>query len=41
MAATLESLNFDNKALRNLPIDPEKDNFRRQVSGACFSKVSH
>lgn len=38
--ATLETLNFDNKALRDLPIDPETDgNYRRQVSGACFSKV--
>jgi uncharacterized protein YdiU (UPF0061 family) len=37
--STLESLNFDNLALRSLPIDPEKENFIRQVSGACFSKV--
>ncbi|XP_048731129.2 protein adenylyltransferase SelO, mitochondrial-like [Ostrea edulis] len=36
---TLESLNFDNLALRSLPIDPEKENSIRQVSGACFSKV--
>ena len=37
--ATLETLNFDNLALRSLPIDPEKSNFTRQVAGACFSKV--
>ncbi|XP_062605650.1 protein adenylyltransferase SelO, mitochondrial-like [Saccostrea cucullata] len=38
-SVTLESLNFDNLALRSLPIDPEKENYIRQVSGACFSKV--
>ena len=37
--ATLETLNFDNLAQRVLPIEPEEDNFVRQVSGACFSKV--
>ncbi|XP_071941976.1 protein adenylyltransferase SelO, mitochondrial-like [Antedon mediterranea] len=40
MTATLETLNFDNLALRSLPIDEEKRNFTRQVRGACFSKVS-
>ena len=29
--ATLETLNFDNLALKSLPIDPEEDNFIRQV----------
>ncbi len=37
--ATLETMNFDNLALRVLPIDPEEENYIRQVSGACFSKV--
>ena len=37
--ATLETLHFDNKALRDLPIDPEQDNYVRQVSKACFSRV--
>lgn len=38
--ATLETLNFDNLALRSLPIDPREDNVQRQVRGACFSKVT-
>lgn len=37
--ATLETLNFDNLALRSLPIDKESKNYVRQVSGACFSRV--
>ncbi|KAL8622008.1 hypothetical protein ACOMHN_035536 [Nucella lapillus] len=37
--ATLETLNFDNKALRDLPVDPNPDNRQKQVHGACFSKV--
>ncbi|ESO86801.1 hypothetical protein LOTGIDRAFT_128503 [Lottia gigantea] len=37
--ATLETLNFDNLALRSLPIDPSDENRPRQVAGACFSKV--
>lgn len=36
---TLETLNFDNLALRMLPIDKETKNYVRQVSGACFSRV--
>ena len=39
MASTLETLKFDNKVLRDLPIDTETENYRRQVSGACFSRV--
>lgn len=35
--ATLESLNFNNLALRSLPIDKENKNVIRQVEGACFS----
>lgn len=37
--ATLESLKFDNLALRTLPIDPVKENFVRQVNSSCFSMV--
>lgn len=37
--ATFETLKFDNKALKSLPIDPENENFVRQVPGACFSLV--
>lgn len=35
----LDTLNFDNRFVRELPGDPESANFRRQVSGACFSRV--
>ena len=31
--ATLESLAFDNRALRSLPLDKEERNFERAVSG--------
>ncbi|XP_054712716.1 protein adenylyltransferase SelO, mitochondrial-like [Uloborus diversus] len=37
--ATLETLKFDNLALRKLPVDPEKRNYVRTVNAACFSKV--
>ncbi|XP_072173482.1 protein adenylyltransferase SelO, mitochondrial-like [Diadema setosum] len=37
--AKLNTLHFDNLALRSLPIDPETENFVRQVPGACFSRV--
>ncbi len=36
---TLPSLNFDNTFTRELPADPETSNYRRQVVGACYSKV--
>jgi uncharacterized protein YdiU (UPF0061 family) len=32
-------LRFDNSFVRELPADPERDNFRRAVYGACFSRV--
>lgn len=32
-------LRFDNRFTRTLPADPEAANTRRQVSGACFSRV--
>ena len=37
--ARINKLNFDNRVLRTLPIDPETENFTRQVPGACFSRV--
>lgn len=38
-AAGLETLQFDNRFTRLLPGDPQADNFRRQVRGACYSRV--
>jgi Protein adenylyltransferase SelO len=38
-SVTLETLHFDNLALRDLPIDPVVDITQRQVRGACFSRV--
>jgi uncharacterized protein YdiU (UPF0061 family) len=32
-------LSFDNRALRELPVDPSPENRTRQVYGACFSRV--
>lgn len=37
--ATFETLNFDNLALRSLPIDTITENYVREVKNACFSKV--
>ena len=31
---------FDNRFTRELPADPETTNFRRQVHGACYSRVT-
>ena len=36
---TLESLVFDNRFVQELPADPQPDNYRRQVTDACYSKV--
>jgi serine/tyrosine/threonine adenylyltransferase len=36
---TLETLPFDNRALRELPVDPVEENYVREVRGACFSRV--
>jgi len=30
---------FDNRFNRSLPADPEQENFRRRVQGACYSRV--
>ncbi|XP_074534593.1 selenoprotein O1 isoform X2 [Halichoeres trimaculatus] len=35
----LERLDFDNLALRRLPLDPSEEAVVRQVKGACFSRV--
>ena len=37
---TLDELTFDNRFTRELPGDPEPANFRRQVTGACYSRVT-
>jgi len=37
---SLDSLHFDNRFVRELPGDPLQDNSRRQVTGACYSRVS-
>lgn len=37
--SALERLNFDNVALKKLPLDPSEDPGVRQVKGACFSRV--
>lgn len=36
---SLETLRFDNRFTRELPGDMQPDNFRRQVVGACYSRV--
>ena len=36
---SLEALVFDNRFIRELPGDPESRNGRRQVPGACYSRV--
>lgn len=35
----MKDLEFDNSFLRELPADEEERNFRRQVRGACYSRV--
>jgi serine/tyrosine/threonine adenylyltransferase len=37
--ASLEALEFDNRFTRELPADPETGTRRRQVRGACYSRV--
>ncbi|BBO91855.1 protein adenylyltransferase SelO [Desulfosarcina ovata] len=39
-AEGLDDLLFDNRFVRELPADPEPANRRRQVQGACYSRVS-
>jgi uncharacterized protein YdiU (UPF0061 family) len=35
----MQTLNFDNHFTRELPADPETDNFRRQIARAVYSRV--
>ena len=35
----LDALKFDNRFVAELPCDPDSSNRRRQVAGACYSKV--
>lgn len=35
----LESMVFDNRFVNELPCDPIKENYRRQVQNACYSRV--
>jgi uncharacterized protein YdiU (UPF0061 family) len=37
---SLHSLRFDNRLVRDLPADSEMDNYRRQVTGAIYSRVN-
>ncbi len=37
---SLGTLKFDNQFIEELPADPVTDNYRRQVSGACYSLVN-
>lgn len=37
---SLDELNFDNSFTEKLPGDPEQENYRRQVSRACYSVVT-
>ena len=37
---SLTELNFDNRFIRDLPADPEPANYRRQIKGACYSRVA-
>ena len=39
-AVALDALRFDNAFVRELPGDPDPVNQRRQVSGACYSRVA-
>lgn len=38
--SSLERLEFDNVALKKLPLDPSEEPGVRQVKGACFSRVT-
>ena len=38
--SALDALHFDNAFVRELPGDPEPANTRRQVNGACYSRVA-
>ncbi|MGD0960991.1 MAG: protein adenylyltransferase SelO family protein, partial [Methylomonas sp.] len=38
-SALFNNLHFDNRFVRELPADPEPENYRRQVYQACYSRV--
>ena len=38
-STSLDDLNYDNRFTRELPADPDPSNARRQVMGACYSRV--
>ncbi len=40
MITHLSQLQFDNRLVRELPADPETENYRRQVTGAIYSRVN-
>ena len=40
MSKPLAALQFDNRFVRSLPVDPIADNYRRQVANACYSFVN-
>lgn len=40
MITQLKQLQFDNRLVRELPADPETENYRRQVAGAIYSRVN-
>jgi uncharacterized protein YdiU (UPF0061 family) len=40
MTTQLDQLQFDNRFVRELPADPVVENYRRQVSGAIYSRVN-
>ena len=40
MITQLNQLHFDNRLVRELPADPETENYRRQVAGAVYSRVN-
>lgn len=40
MRKSLHELVFDNRLVRELPADAERENFRRQVAGAAYSRVA-
>ena len=39
--SSLEDLKFDNRVLKNLPIDTDTDNYVRSVAGTCGGLISH
>jgi uncharacterized protein YdiU (UPF0061 family) len=40
MTSSLHELHFDNRLVRELPADPVIENYRRQVTGAIYSRVN-